>query len=620
MKIKRLGEKTINRIAAGEVIERPLSVVKELVENSIDAKAKNIVIELERGGRNLIIISDDGEGMSKEDLSLAIERHATSKLNEEDIANINFHGFRGEALPSIASVSRMKITSKYVASDEAWQIEVLGGEVQKLLPASLKQGTVIEVRDLFFFTPNRLRFLKSETSEISACTDLINRFALCHTDISFKFISDGKVLLNYKGTQKDLPGEDSRIGDILGTEFLNNSIKIDFSREYISFKGYASLPTYNRKTAVHYLTYVNRRIIKDKFFIGAVKAAYQGLIPHDRYPVIALFLEINPYEVDVNVHPTKAEVRFKDENYIRGILISEIRKALAQVAAPKAVESDYKNSNLSSYQTVVNTKPIIQHSLNINKFRNDNAHAQIFSNNYVKQSSISSDIHESITDTFRVANKNIMENEPVNKVMEAEQQNEKEILFPLGFAKCQINNIYIISETKDGFIIVDQHAAHERLVLEKMKKQIQENKVKSQPLLVPEVIDIGTVMAEKILEFSITLKKFGIVIERNGLSQILVREVPCLLGKIDIRSFILDLCDNISEYDTAASLDEKFDEVCGNIACHSSIRAGRRLSIEEMNAILREMENTPFSGQCNHGRPTFRQLSLGELNKMFERT
>ncbi|WP_039456427.1 DNA mismatch repair endonuclease MutL [Candidatus Jidaibacter acanthamoebae] len=616
MKIKRLTEKTINRIAAGEVIERPLSVIKELVENSIDAGAKNIVIEIERGGRNLIIITDDGEGITKDDLLLAIERHATSKLSEDDICNINFHGFRGEALPSIASVSRMKITSRHITKDEAWQIEVLGGEVQNLVPAGLKQGTVVEVRDLFYFTPNRLKFLKSESSEISVCTDLINRFALCHANISFKFISDGRVVLNYKPNQTDLSGEDTRVGDILGADFLKNSVKVSFSRDYLSFKGYTSLPTYSRKTSVNYLTYVNRRIIRDKFFIGAVKAAYNGLIPHDRYPMIALFLEIDPYEVDVNVHPTKAEVRFKDENFIRGTLISEIRKAIAQASAPQA-SGEINPSKLYHPQiNLLPPRPIVQSSLNINRFVDERPQAKTFSNNFNREVS-TSQIHDSITDSFRSVNFEVVENKSVEKAEESSSSSDS---FPLGFAKCQINNTFIISESKDGFIIVDQHAAHERLVLEKMKKAMQENRVKSQPLLVPEVVEVGAAMAEKILEFSLSLRKFGIVIERNGLSQILVREVPYLLGKLDIRGFIFDLADNISEYNTITNLDEKLDEICGNIACHSSIRAGRKLSVEEMNAILREMENTPFSSQCNHGRPTFRKLTLKELHNMFERT
>jgi DNA mismatch repair protein MutL len=613
MNIKKLTEKTINRIAAGEVVERPYSVIKELVENALDAGASQIIIEVERGGRNLVSVKDNGTGISKEELPIALERHATSKLNEEDITNINFHGFRGEALPSIAAVSRMRITSKSQNHNQAWQCEVLGGDEHKISPASLKIGTVVEVRDLFCFTPNRLKFLKSENNEISACIDLINKFALCHKHVEFKFINDGKVVLNYQTTQGNLTDDNVRIKDVLGDDFFNSSIMVSKNKDNISLEGYVSLPTYSRKTSVQYIIYVNKRIIKDKFFIGAIKAAYQGLLPQDRYPAVVLFLEIDPHDVDVNVHPTKAEVRFKDEHLVRGFIISTIRNSLINktVITNTAINEKLKEQNRQ--KLVSNT--YVQEKLQINNlpyasnisFINNRINSNVRELNDISKTNFTTPQHLVLSKTESAEN-------------EANSSDNIENSFPLGFAKCQLHNTYIVSETENGFVIIDQHAAHERLVLEKMKKAMAGSYIKSQPLLVPELIDLGAVHTEKLLSVAEALRKFGFVIERNGLTQVIVREVPYFLGKLNVKGFVLDFCDNLEEYDSSSFLDEKFEEICADIACHSSIRAGRRLSIEEMNAILREMENTQFSEQCNHGRPTFKKISLSELEKMFERT
>ena len=635
MSIKVLSDKTINRIAAGEVVERPLSVAKELVENSLDAGATNIEIEISRGGRNLVRICDNGCGIPKDELAVAIERHATSKLNEEDINNIQYMGFRGEALPSIASVSKMTISSKQKDADKAWELSIDGGTKSSVIPTSHPFGTTIEVRDLFCFTPARLKFLKSENSEAAAITDLVNRFALVFKNVSFTLISNDKKVLDYSSEDEH---SSSRIGQVLGEEFAENSTEFSTEKAGMRIYGYAALPTYNRNTSSKQYYYVNNRIIRDKFFIGVTKAAYRNLLPNDRYPAIVLFLELPPHMVDVNVHPTKAEVRFRDENLIRGTLIQSIRSAIADSSfktatniATEAVEFIQKQSYAQSHPS----KKEVQANLKLQENYNDSP-LEVIAENFKTptQQRTMHDASEPVVDyTFQstkvseVADGGIASYEaPVQEVsseisekMMQDESKEFSQNYPLGFAKCQIKSTYIISESEDGIVIVDQHAAHERLVLEKMKKQVERGSIARQALLVPQVVELGIPLTEKILEKSNVLKKLGIILERNGSSQIAVREIPALLKGICLEEFINAVAEEIDHFDDVSAVHERFDYILGNIACRSSVRAGRKLNIEGMNSLLREMEETQFSGQCNHGRPTYTKLSMKDLEKIFER-
>lgn len=589
-KIKLLSEKTINQIAAGEVVDRPIAVIKELVENSIDAKATKIIVEIEEGGHNLISISDNGFGIEKEQLSLALERHATSKLDESDINKIIHFGFRGEALPSIASVSKLKIISKAQGSDDAWEISVNGGEKSSIKPASRDYGTTVEVRDIFSFTPARLKFLKSQRSEVTAAQDLIYKFALANENVSFKLISNGKITLDIAATIES--SAETQLVEIMGKDFIANSIQFSGENEFAKVYGYAGLPTLNSGSSLNQYYFVNNRSIKDKILITAVKVAYQNLIPHGRYPKIVLFVELDPYKVDVNVHPTKAEVRFRDANEVKSLIISTIRSALKDklYAASSSVGSNYVVNKNRSYNYEP-AKHIVQDIQNPNMF----VRPITTDNNFIS---------EPIKQTYQSpANTNRLFDEP-----------------PLGYAKCQIGNTYIISETKEGLIIVDQHAAHERLVLEKIKEQLSNGNIKSQQLLLPEVIELSSSCIFKLSEYQDQLEKFGFAMQVISEKVIHITQIPTIFGKLEIQEFMKDIAEYLLEHDGVDIIQEKKDFILGNIACHSSIRAGRKMNIEEMNALLREIERTPFSGQCNHGRPTHTKLTIGDLEKIFERS
>jgi DNA mismatch repair protein MutL len=610
--IRKLSEKTINQIAAGEVVDRPLSVIKELVENSLDAEAKSVIVEIERGGRNLISVADDGAGIRKEELSIAIERHATSKLDEEDIDNINFHGFRGEALPSIASVSELKIKSKNKHEDSAWEVVVIdGGSNYEIIPTSRRAGTVVEVRNLFCFTPNRLRFLKSEQHEVTATADLLQKFALVHPEVAFKLISDKKTIIDYPAIQEpEFPCQE-RIFQVLGKEFAGNSIPIHAEKDSIKIQGYISLPTSSRKATANYFIYVNRRIIKDRNINAVVKVAYQGLIPQDRFPQIALFIECSPYEVDVNIHPNKAEVRFRDEQKIKSMIVSAIRSAIATNNIKSTTNT--QTTSLSYLKSAVEAPP---------------AH---YKTQFTQRESFPRELKEEVKAKFQapIVNKppeiTPKAEEVIKKIDEKPQYKpqQAELIeknYPMGFAKCQIGENYIIAEANGDMLIVDQHAAHERIVLEKMKKQLLAGRLPSQHLLLPEVIEIGAAATDMLLSLKEEIKKFGFSFDRNGLSQIIVREVPELFKHLDINQLFLDLVDFLETEGAQSHLEAKFLHVLSNIACKRSIRSGRKMTIEEMNALLREMETTPFSNQCNHGRPTFTKLSIKEIEKIFERS
>ena len=607
MNIRVLPSNLVNQIAAGEVIERPASVVKELVENAIDAKAKKIEINLVGGGKNLITIIDDGKGISKDELPIAIERHATSKLPDDDLFNINFLGFRGEALPSIASVSKLTISSRQQKEENGWQISVNGGIKEELKPIAISEGTRIEVRDLFYTTPARLKFLKSDASEAAQCVDMLNRIALANPEISFFLYNEGKKKVALNACQGELfDSRLQRIADVMGRDFEDNSVAISSQNEFCRISGYVSVPTYNKANSLSEFLFVNNRPVRDKLILGAIKGAYQDMITSGRYPACVIFIDVEPMYVDVNVHPTKAEVRFYDNGAIRGLLVKAIRNALS-LGGQKSAEFDG-----------------LEHLFNTNNSFEDSSNKEVYSSElettqrefYKFQMPLSSH-RRSFAKDLNIPS---LESKYSVKVAEEPSQQTVDEVGELGLAKAQFHNTYIISQTEDSIIIVDQHAAHERITMEKMKKSMAEHiQLQSQILLLPEVIDLALSEKENILEYAEQLSKLGLVIEEFGTSAVLVREIPAILGDTDIKKMIKDLAAEISEWGSAYVLNDKIHRICATIACHGSVRSGRSLNIEEMNRLLRDMECTEHSGQCNHGRPTYIKIKLKDIEKLFER-
>ena len=607
MTIRVLPSNLVNQIAAGEVIERPASVLKELVENALDAGADKIEVCLNDGGKTLLSVSDNGCGMSKEELSLAVERHATSKLPDDDLFQINFFGFRGEALPSIASVARLSIFSKQKGSDSGWKISVSGGYKEEAKPAAGNIGTLVEVRDLFYTTPARLKFLKTDSAEVGKCVDMLQHIALANPQVAFYLYSDGRKRLCLNKCTGDLQqSRRQRIVDVLGEDFRLNSLPITAQNEFCDISGFSCLPTYNKANSLSEFIFVNNRPVKDKLLMGAIKGAYQDVMMHGRYPVCAIFIHVNPHYVDVNVHPTKAEVRFFDGGVIRGLLVRAIRSALeldgGHSADTHAFEHLLDNEIIAENQNNIKTYS----SYELNSPQRNFTRFQSVNQNKYSLNSLS----------------NLPELERKYSVKVAEEPSEKiiENIGELGLAKAQFHNTYIISQTEDSIIIIDQHAAHERITLEKMKHSMQQNKqVATQILLLPEVVDLSISEKENLMEYTESLAKAGLVFEEFGPQAVLVREIPALLGDIDIKSLIKDLAAEIAEWGNAFSLEDKIHHICATIACHGSVRAGRSLNIEEMNRLLRDMEHTENSGQCNHGRPTYIKIKLADIEKLFER-
>ncbi|KJV92562.1 DNA mismatch repair endonuclease MutL [Rickettsia bellii] len=610
MTIKLLSESTINRIAAGEVIERPASVVKELVENAVDAGSTKIDIILERAGKNLIIISDDGVGMTDKELEIAVERHTTSKLDETDFLNIHTFGFRGEALPSIAAISKMLITSKKRDNQKAFQIKLIGGDEKQIAPAIHNEGTKIEIRDLFFATPARLKFLRTDKTELAATVDVVKKIALAHPEISFSLTHDGKTLLKLKGQNKDAENNlKQRIIDVIGEDFIKNASYIDFKSPDFSIYGYTSIPTYNRASSEDQFLFINNRPVKDKLLQVALRVAYQDYMPRDRYPLCAIFLQIDPQLVDVNVHPAKAEVRFHDPNYVRNLLIDSIKNALSNKShiasttiASSAIEL-FKNP-------FVNKEPAISKPLNVNskpsKYRPATSPTVP---KYTPNNSC-----QKLIDTLPHAR--------IEQEVEQRIQNEpqKSSQYRLGAAKAQLHTTYVISQTEDSIVITDQHAAHERLGYEKIKNYIKNEELIKQRLLIPEIVELPDEKRADILyENKDKLSKLGLSLEKFGEKSIIVTEIPNILGDINVQKLIQDLADHLAECGENIALTELIEHVTETYACHYSIRAGRKLSADEMNALLRQMENTPFSGQCNHGRPTYIELKLKDIERLFGR-
>ena len=601
MKIRRLAEGTINRIAAGEVVERPAAAVKELVENALDAGARRVEIATTNGGADLIVIEDDGEGMEQDDLLLAIERHATSKLPrlgaDDDLTSIATLGFRGEALPSIGAVARLAIASR-TATGEAHEIRVDGGILTGPSPAGFRShgqhGTRVEVRELFFATPARLKFLKSARSEDLATLDVVKRLAMSRPDVAFTLIMDGRRALELP-SEFDLASSDEaagrlkRLSKIMGKDFADNAAAVQVAREEIAITGFAGLPTYNRANAQMQFLFVNGRPVRDKLLVGAVRGAYADFLARDRHPALALFLECDPAFVDVNVHPAKTEVRFRDAGLVRGLIVSSLKTALAQ--AGHRASTTVAGAALAALRPQSNTP--------------------YYQQDYTR--------HPSANDPGRSFYAPLLPGAaaPAARIEEPSQQ--PSIDLPLGVARAQLHETYVIAQTPDGIVIVDQHAAHERLVYERMKTQLEAGGIARQPLLIPEVVELDPSEVTRIAARAGELAELGLVLEAFGPDAIMVREMPAMLGRADIKALVRDLADDIAETGNALSLKERLEEVAGTLACHTSVRAGRRLNAEEMNALLREMEATPHSGQCNHGRPTYVELKLADIERLFGR-
>lgn len=608
--IRRLPPGAVNRIAAGEVIERPAAAVKELVENAIDAGASRIDIEIEHGGKSRLAVTDDGCGMSAADLLLAVERHATSKLTagadgDYDLMNIATMGFRGEALPSIGAVARLSMTSRAAGAEEAWSLTVEGGTLSGPQPAAFGgYGTRIEVRDLFYATPARLKFLKSDQAETTAIGEAVRKLAMARHDIAFTLISSGRKLLNLPAEQSGEGGRLKRLAAIMGREFGDNALAIHAERDNARVSGFAGLPTYNRGLPDKQFLFVNGRPVRDKLIVGAVRGAYADFLARDRHPAVALFLDLPAEMVDINVHPAKTEVRFRDAGGVRGLLIGALRHALAEAGhRASTTVSDYALGRMApSSGAVAPLRSGYGSSFVANPFARD-ANAPFSGGLDDRQRGFDGADAPS-------ARAESAESAPDGPLMTGH---------PLGAARAQLHETYIVAQTQDGLVIVDQHAAHERLVYEKMKAGLAAGAVASQGLLLPEIVDLT---GDEVARFEPRLDEFaslGLVMERFGDDALMVRETPAMLGEVDIKGLVQALADDLSSLGQGLALKERLEEVCSSMACHGSIRSGRRMTAEEMNALLRQMEATPHSGQCNHGRPTYVELKLADVERLFGR-
>ncbi len=602
MTINRLSDTLVNQIAAGEVVERPSSVIKELVENAIDAGATRIEIATASGGKALMRVIDNGCGMTSDELRLAIERHCTSKIDDrlDDISSL---GFRGEALPSIGSVSKLNIRSRVPGSENGFEISVTGGTVSEVRPRATNPGTVIEVRDLFFATPARLKFMKSDRAENTAIADVIKRIAIAFPHIHFSLSGPDRSSLEFKATGED---QLARISQVLGRDFAENTIEIDAVRERIELTGHIGVPTFNRGNSLHQFAYVNGRPIQDKMVLSALRAAYSDRLPKGRYPVAVLFIALDPALVDVNVHPAKADVRFRDPQMVRGLIIGAIRQSLG-------ISGDRSSSTATS--DMVNAFRVEQAAQQTPSWRQSEFNSQP-AMDWSVQNSPSRPLNDGFGETSQ--SKFVSTDAPSAR-FEAQEAVPDNLKKRLGAARAQIHENYILAQTETGMIIVDQHAAHERIVYERMKKSLFSNEVSAQALLIPEIVDFSEDECDRLMQFSEDFSKLGLSIERFGPGAIAVRETPAILGETDATGLVRQLSDEIAEWDDASGLAQKLEAVASTMACHGSVRSGRRMQADEMNALLRQMEATPGSGQCNHGRPTYIELGLEEIEKLFSR-
>ena len=598
--LRLLPETLVNRIAAGEVIERPAAAVKELVENAIDAGARHIDVVLEDGGRVLISVTDDGRGMSAAELALAVERHATSKLPDDDLVDIRTLGFRGEALPSIGAVARLTLTSRAAGAPDAHAIAIEGGRKGAVRPAALTGGTRVEVRDLFYATPARLKFLKTTRTETDYAADAIRRLAMAHPQVAFSLSDEERTRFRYGPAQGDLlTARLDRLSAVMGREFADNAVSVDAERDGIRLTGYAGLPTLNRGNARAQYLFVNGRPVQDRLLVGAVRGAYQDFLARNRHPMVALFLDVPPEAVDVNVHPAKAEVRFRDAGVVRGLIVGGLRRALE--AAGHRASTTVASAALGAFQP---------------------------GGGWRQPAAVSRGLAETAA-WFQAPSRDAAAPEgglagfalPAARAVldDAPPEAGAPVSYPLGAARAQLHETYIVAQTETGIVIVDQHAAHERLVYERMKKALAAGGVKRQGLLIPEVVEMDEAAVDRLCERAAEFEELGLAIEKFGPGAVVVREAPALLGQADIAGLLRDLADDLEEFGAGLALRERLEDVCSTMACHGSVRAGRRLTAEEMNALLREMEATPHSGQCNHGRPTYVELNLAEIERLFGR-
>jgi DNA mismatch repair protein MutL len=611
MPIRQLSETMINRIAAGEVIERPASVVKELVENALDAGASRIEIVTAGGGLNLIRVSDDGYGIAAPELALAVARHCTSKL-AEDINDIRSLGFRGEALPSIGSVARLSIRSRPADADAAAEIRVEAGEVSAVKPAAANRGTTVEVRDLFFSTPARLKFMKGERAEGSAIADVVKRVAIAFPVVRFTLAGSDRSAQDYLPASRDADGRLKRIADVVGTEFADNSIALDAEREGVRLEGRVSLPSYSRANALQQYAYVNGRPVRDRLIAGAIRGAFADALPRDRHAVTVLFLTLDPGQVDVNVHPAKADVRFRDAGLVRGLIVGAIREALGTAGIRPATTG--AAAMVSAFRA---GHPAYAHPGPAGGHRGFNPSFRAASGGFDMQRSPSRPL-----DGFGETAQAEFDAGPLDSGdarAGAVPVAEKLAGMGLGAARAQIHDNYIIAQTRDSLVIVDQHAAHERLVYEALKEAMRSRPLPAQLLLMPEIVDLPEDDVARLAAHAGTLRRFGLSIERFGPGAVAVRETPAMLGEIDAAALVRDLADEIAEHDTVETLGARLDHIAATMACHGSVRSGRRLKPDEMNALLRQMEATPGSGTCNHGRPTYIELKLGDIERLFGR-
>ena len=606
MPVRQLPEGIVNRIAAGEVVERPASVVKELIENALDADATRIDVLTDGGGRRRIEVTDDGTGMTAADLALAVERHATSKLPDDDLLAIRTLGFRGEALPSIGAVARLAIATRHAGEPHAWTIGVDAGRKSDLRPAALGIGTRVEVRELFYATPARLKFLKSDRSEGEAIREVVRRLAMSAPQVAFTLAGEERAPATWQARLPGTAGRLARLADILGPEFRANAVELRSEGGKLAIEGYAGLPTMSRANSLAQYLFVNGRPVRDKLLIGVVRAAYADYLPRERHPVVALFVTVDPHEVDVNVHPAKAEVRFRDGGLVRSFLIRTLQEALAREGSRAATTGgsatiaslragrhvsrggwDWRHSPARPAAAASLARPL--------------PHAQPAGLAEPEQAAFDAGAPSA---DWRAA-----ENAPEPELIDR----------PLGAARAQLHENYIVTQTRDGLLIVDQHAAHERIVYERLKAALAKAGVARQILLIPEIVELDEDAVERLCARAGELLGYGLAIEPFGPGAVAVRETPALLGAVDANALVRDLAEHMAEWEEALPLERRLMHVAATMACHGSVRAGRRLKAEEMNALLREMETTPNSGQCNHGRPTYVELKLGDIERLFGR-
>ena len=618
--IRQLDDSAINRIAAGEVVERPASAVKELVENAIDAGARQITVEYADGGKTLIRVTDDGCGIAADDLTLALSRHATSKIDGTDLLNIHTFGFRGEALPSLGAVGRLTICSRVAGQDGA-EITVNGGVTGPVRPAALNGGTVVTLRDLFFATPARLKFLRTDRAEAQAISDIIKRLAMAEPFVRFTLRDvsgdgPGREVFRAEAEQGDMfAALHGRLAQVLGREFAENALAIDAEREGLHLTGYAALPTYSRGSAVTQYLFVNGRPVRDKLLVGALRGAYFDLLSRDRHPAAALFVDCDPKLVDVNVHPAKSEVRFRDPGLARGLIVSALRHALAD--AGHRASTTVANATLGAMRPEQPGARVYQMDRPSLGARSASYQAQAPEPGFAETAGMWGRVET--PPQYEAGGADVQTHDTQTHDAHTPAA-EPAPDFPLGTARGQVHENYIIAQTATGMVIVDQHAAHERLVYEKLKRQMAENGVAAQALLIPEIVDLSASDCARLLEVAEDLARFGLGIEPFGGSAIAVRETPAILGTVDAKAMVLDILDELADQNESNTLQARIEAILSRVACHGSIRSGRWMRGEEMNALLREMEATPHSGQCNHGRPTYVELKLSDIERLFGRT